>query len=120
MRVLEATPRHEGPDDGARVASEAVAATVVLDEQRVKVRRIELQRGGSIPPCRMEDDVWFVVLLGRIALASGPHRQQVAYSGAVFTPSSAVARSMEALEPSLLLAVLCRAGEPLGSATATT
>lgn len=111
MKVLDVTATPEAPDDGASAPQPLVAAAVVLDEQRVKVRRIELQKGASIPPCRMEEDVVFVLLRGRVAFTSGPHREEVACPGAVFVPGSAVARSMDALEPSLVLAVLCRAGE---------
>lgn len=94
----------------------AFAAEVLLEHDQMKVRRIELAAGARIPPCRMQEDVVFVVLGGRVTVRADDEEAQVAPPGAVFIPGGAVTRSMEAHEPSLVLAVLCRrrAGDEVG------
>jgi len=88
--------------------SEKVSADVILDEGDAKVRRIVLKRGGRIPPCRMEEDVVFVVLSGRVIFRSDGVEEEVLAQGAVYIPKTDETRSMEAVEPSRVLAVLCR------------
>jgi quercetin dioxygenase-like cupin family protein len=39
---------------------------VLLEHDPMKVRRIELAAGARIPPCRMQEDVIFTVLKGRV------------------------------------------------------
>jgi len=89
------------PTPGARAA-------VLHDQGQVKVRRIELDAGGAIPPCQMNDDVVFVMLQGSVLVTSGADEELVAAPGAVYIPGGATTRSLRALEPSLILAVLCR------------
>jgi hypothetical protein len=108
---------------------------VLLDEGGCKVRRIALPEGAVIPPCRMEHDVVFVVLEGRVLFTTGQKSDdgavpelakvdvvetteadavetaEVAAPGAVFVAGGALSRSMRALMPSLVLAVLCRGAE---------
>jgi quercetin dioxygenase-like cupin family protein len=91
------------PDDG-------FAASVLLEHDQMKVRRIELAAGARIPPCQMQEDVVFVVLSGRVTFRSDGDDTLVASPGAVFIPGGATTRSMETHEPSLVLAVLCRRG----------
>jgi len=100
---LTAAPSGVAPASasGARVA-------VLLDRGRAKVRRIELAAGGSIPPCQMSDDVVFVMLRGAVMVTSGADEELVAAPGAVYIPGGAATRSLRALEPSLILAVLCK------------
>ena len=43
---------------------------VLLDEGRVKVRRLDLSAGARIPPCEMREDVVFVVLSGRVIFST--------------------------------------------------
>jgi len=90
-----------GPAPGAR-------ACVLLDEGQAKVRRIELDAGGAIPPCQMSDDVVFVMLRGSVLVTAGSEEELVAAPGAVYIPGGATTRSLRALEPSLVLAVLCK------------
>ena len=85
-----------------------VRAAVLLDEGQAKVRRIELDAGGVIPPCQMSDDVVFVMLQGSVKVTSGADEELVAAPGAVYIPGGATTRSLRALEPSLILAVLCK------------
>ena len=92
---------------GARVA-------VFLDRGQAKLRRIELDAGGVVPPCQMSDDVVFVVLRGSVLVTSGSEEELVAAPGAVYIPGGATTRSLRALEPSLILAVLCK-GAPAES-----
>ena len=40
-------------------------ASVLFEQGAVKIRRIELAAGAHIPPCRMMEDVVFVVVEGR-------------------------------------------------------
>ncbi len=89
------------PAPGARAA-------VLLDQGQAKVRRIELDAGGAIPPCEMNEDVVFVVLRGSVMVTAGPEEELVAAPGAVYVPGGAVTRSLRALGPSLILAVLCK------------
>jgi len=86
------------------------AAEVLLEHDQMKVRRIELTAGARIPPCQMQEDVVFVVLSGRVTFRSDGQDALVVPPGAVFIPGGATTRSMEALEASLVLAVLCRRG----------
>ncbi len=84
------------------------SADVLLEAGSVKVRRIELGPGGTIPPCRMRDDVVFVVLEGRITFREEDQSTTVEPPGAVYIPGGATERSMEAQVPSIVLAVLCK------------
>lgn len=95
---------------GSPVAAPApgVQAAVILDEGQAKVRRIELEAGGCIPPCEMRHDVVFVVLKGAVAFTAGDEEQEVCVPGAVYVPGGATSRSLRALETSLVLAVFCK------------
>jgi quercetin dioxygenase-like cupin family protein len=83
-------------------------ASVLFGQGSVKVRRIELGAGACIPPCRMQEDVVFIVIEGRVAFRAQDEEAVVEAPGAVFIPGGATTRSMEAGVPSLVLAVLCR------------
>jgi quercetin dioxygenase-like cupin family protein len=83
-------------------------ASVLFEQGAVKVRRIELAAGARIPPCRMQEDVLFVVIGGRVTFRSEDEVAIVEAPGAVFIQGGATTRSMEADESSLVLAVLCR------------
>jgi quercetin dioxygenase-like cupin family protein len=85
-------------------------ASVLLEHDQMKVRRIELATGARIPPCQMQEDVVFMVVTGRITFRAEAEEVLVASPGAVFIPGGATTRSMEAHEASLVLAVLCRRG----------
>ena len=86
------------------------AASVLLEHDQLKVRRIVLAAGARIPPCQMQEDVVFVVVTGRITFRAEADETLVAAPWAVFIPGGATTRSMEAHEASLVLAVLCRRG----------
>jgi len=83
---------------------------VLLDEGRVKVRRIDLAAGARIPPCVMKEDVVFVVLSGRVVFTSESSSEAVEAPGAVYIPGGDATRSMMAESAARVLAVLCRAG----------
>jgi quercetin dioxygenase-like cupin family protein len=85
-------------------------AEVLFEHDPMKVRRIDLAAGARIPPCQMQEDVVFVVLSGRVTFRADGEDRVVFPPGAVFIPGGATTRSMEAHEPSLVLAVLCRRG----------
>ena len=85
-------------------------ASVLLEHNQMKVRRIELATGAQIPPCQMQEDVVFVVVAGRVTFRAEGEEASVTAPGAVFIPGGATTRSMEAHEASLVLAVLCRRG----------
>ena len=59
---------------------------VLLDEGRVKVRRIDLAAGARIPPCEMREDVVFVVLSGRVVFSTESSTPAVDAPGAVYIP----------------------------------
>lgn len=96
-------------------------ASVLLEQGQMKVRRIDLAAGARIPPCRMEEDVVFVVVAGRVTFRAEDEEALVASPGAVFIPGGATTRSMEACEASVVLAVLCRrdAGKTAGDGGST-
>jgi len=83
-------------------------AAVLFEQGSVKVRRIELAAGARIPPCRMKEDVVFAVIEGRVAFLTDNEKAVVSAPNAVFIPGGSMTRSMEADEPSLILAVLCK------------
>jgi quercetin dioxygenase-like cupin family protein len=83
-------------------------AAVLLDQGQAKMRRIELDAGGTIPPCQMSEDVVFVMLRGSVMVTAGADEELVAAPGAVYIPGGATTRSLRALEPSLIVAVLCK------------
>lgn len=83
-------------------------AVVLFEQGPMKVRRIELDAGARIPPCRMAEDAVFVVVAGRVTFRAEGEKSVVQAPGALFIPGGATTRSMEADEPSLVLAVLCR------------
>lgn len=87
---------------------EGFGASVLIEHDQMKVRRIELAAGARIPPCQMQEDVVFVVLRGRVTFHSDGEDTLVVPPGAVFIPGGATTRSMEAHDPSLVLGVLCR------------
>lgn len=89
------------------------SADVLLDTPAARVRRIELRQGGNIPPCRMREDVVFVVLEGCVTFREADEAATVEPPGAVYIPGGAAERSMEAEAPSLVLAVLCKSASPL-------
>jgi len=99
------------PSISAASVGPGARAAVLLDEGRAKVRRIELDAGGTIPPCRMRDDVVFVVLRGSVIIECGPEEELVAAPGAAYVPGGILTRSLRALEPSLVLAVLCKGAD---------
>jgi len=115
----------------ASVNGQRPDVSILFDEADWTVRRIALPQDGEIPPCRMQHDVVFTVLEGRVlfaahdstdteadeqvAIAGGAQRYvgggqvvEVAAPGAVFIAGGATTRSMKAVEPALVLAVLCR------------
>jgi quercetin dioxygenase-like cupin family protein len=102
----------------AAAADPLVRVTVLLEEGRVKLRRIELEAGGEIPPCRMSDDVVFVVLQGSVVLTCESHEEVVSAPGAAYVPADAATRSVRAAKPAVLLAVMCREGGSPASAGA--
>jgi len=95
---------------GVPAASPApgVSVAVILAEGKAKMRRIELDAGSAIPPCQMSEDVVFVVLRGSVLVTAGADEECVAAPGAAYIPGGATTRSLRALEPSLILAVLCK------------
>jgi len=99
---------NRAPSEPAATPAPGVRAAVLLDQGQTKVRRIELDAGGAIPPCQMAEDVVFVVLHGLVAITAGADEELVAAPGAVYVPGGATTRSLHAVEPSLVLAVLCR------------
>jgi quercetin dioxygenase-like cupin family protein len=111
-----ATDAGEPSVDGLRSERGVTKVAIVLDEDSCKVRRIALPEGSRIPPCRMHHDVVFVVLRGRVVFTTADaldeigraESAEVVAPGAVFVPRSAVSRSMRAVEPSLVLALMCR------------
>jgi quercetin dioxygenase-like cupin family protein len=96
------------PSTPAAAAGRGARAAVLLDEGQAKVRRLELEEGGVIPPCRMRDDVVFVVMQGSVMITCGAEEEVVAAPGAAYVPGGTATRSLRALEPSLLLAVVCK------------
>jgi len=101
MKIIDFSESHSCGDG-------RYAASVLLEQDAVKVRRIELAAGARIPPCRMMEDVVFVVVEGRVAFLTDGEKAVVSAPNAVFIPGGATSRSMEADEPSLILAVLCK------------
>lgn len=89
---------------------------VLLDEGRVKIRRIDLAAGVGIPPCKMQEDVVFIVLSGRVVFASESSTETVDAPGAVYIPGGDATRSMKADQPARVLAILCRTPGVEGSA----
>ncbi|HEX2695968.1 MAG TPA: hypothetical protein VHP61_09450 [Acidobacteriota bacterium] len=83
-------------------------ASVLFEQGAVKVRRIELAAGARIPPCRMQEDVVFVVIEGQVTFRTEDEESVVNAPGAIFIQGGATTRSMEADKASLVLAVLCR------------
>lgn len=108
MTDMQSFDLTQAGDFPAATPAPGARAAVILDERRAKVRRIALDAGGSIPPCEMREDVVFVVLSGAVVFTCGAEEQEVCDPGAVYIPGGATTRSFRALEPSLVLAVLCR------------
>jgi len=116
MKIFDLTAVPSGPITSP---SSGARAAVLLDEGQAKVRRMELDAGSRIPPCRMSDDVVFVLLRGSVLITAGPEDELVAAPGAVYIPGGTTTRSLQALESSLILAVLCKgaaAGSPAADA----
>jgi len=82
-------------------------AKVLFEKGAMKIRRIELGAGARIPPCQMQEDVVFVVVAGRVTFRTDTDEARVVSPGAVFISGGATTRSMEALDASVVLAVLC-------------
>jgi len=105
VNTFDLTAAPSGPVDSPAPGAHAA---VLLDQGQAKVRRIELAAGGAIPPCQMSDDVVFVVLRGSVLVTAGPDEELVAAPAAAYIPGGATTRSLRALEPSLVLAVMCK------------
>lgn len=101
METIELKDQLVSPDTG-------FSATLLLEQGRLKARRVELARGARIPPCQMEEDVVFVVVTGEVTFRAEDQVSRVTAPGAVFIPGGATTRTMEAHEDSLVLAVLSR------------
>jgi quercetin dioxygenase-like cupin family protein len=101
MKIIDFSKNHSCGDG-------RYEAAVLFEQGAVKVRRIELAAGAHIPPCRMTEDVVFVVVEGQVTFRTGDEESVVPAPNAVFIPGGATSRSMESDEPSLVLAVLCR------------
>lgn len=140
MRIIPLTSLAERPpaeiDDPARQGQASADdlqpdVSILFDEAGWTVRRIALPQGGAIPPCRMQHDVVFTVLEGRVVFTAhdstdagaderiadagdaqryvgGGQVAEIAAPGALFIAGGATTRSMKAVEPALVLAVLCR------------
>ena len=96
------------PSAPMAAAGPGAQAAVLLDEGQAKVRRLELDEGGEIPPCRMRDDVVFVVLRGAVLIMCDVEEDLVAAPGAAYVPGGTATRSLRAVEPALILAVMCK------------
>jgi quercetin dioxygenase-like cupin family protein len=105
MKTFDLTAAPSGP---VATPSPGARAAVLLDRGQAKLRRIELDAGATIPPCQMSEDVVFVVLRGSVLATAGADEELVAAPGAAYIPGGATTRSLRALEPSLILAVLCK------------
>ena len=101
METIELKDQLVSPDTGS-------SATLLLEQGRLKARRVELSRGARIPPCQMEEDVVFVVLTGDVTFRAENQISRVTAPGAVFIPGGATTRTMEAHDDSLVLGVLSR------------
>lgn len=101
MKIIEFSNNHSCGDG-------RYEASVLFEQGTVKIRRIELAAGARIPPCRMTEDVVFAVIEGRVAFMAENEKTVVRAPNAVFIPGGSTTRSMEADEPSLILAVLCK------------
>jgi len=88
---------------------------VLLDENRIKIRRIILAAGAEIPPCQMREDVVFIVLSGRVAFTAESMTETVGAPGALYISGGNATRRMKAESDALVLAVLCRTEETGGS-----
>ncbi|HBN07758.1 MAG TPA: hypothetical protein DD435_03595 [Cyanobacteria bacterium UBA8530] len=99
MKVFELQRGVDDPPSGVEL---------LMDEGTAKIRRIDLPAGGSIPPCKMSEDVVFVVLSGKVVMVSGEEKALVTAPSAVYIPGGAVDRHMEAVEASRILAILTR------------
>lgn len=86
-------------------AAENRRTDVLFASENLKVRKVELGRGGAIPPCRMHDDVVFIVLTGRVIFTEGSRNAVVEAPDAVFIPGGAIERAMKAETPSVVLAI---------------
>ena len=101
MKIIDFSKNHSCGDG-------RYEASVLFEQGAVKIRRIEFAAGARIPPCRMMEDVVFVVVEGRVAFLTESEKAVVSAPNAVFILGGATTRSMEADEPSFVLAVLCR------------
>lgn len=99
----------------AVAAGTAARVAVLLDESRVKLRHIELEADGEIPPCRMSEDVVFVVLKGSVVLTCEGDAKVVSAPGAAYVPGESATRALRAPEPAVLLAVMCKEGPSAAS-----
>ena len=99
MKIIDFSKNHSCGDG-------RYEASVLFEQGVLKVRRIELAAGARIPPCRMIEDVVFVVIEGQVTFLTESEKAVARAPNAVFIPGGATTRSMEADEPSLVLAVL--------------
>ncbi|MCK7534246.1 MAG: YeeE/YedE family protein [Marinilabiliales bacterium] len=84
---------------------------VVLDEKRIKVRRIDLAAGAEIPRAKCRRTSFLSFFPAGSLLPPNPRPKPSNAPGAVYIPGGHATRSMKAESAARVLAVLCRAGD---------
>jgi len=81
---------------------------IFFDSGRVKAQVMGFEPGQQIPPCRMENDVIFVVLEGQGEIIIDEEKETIAESSWVFVPKEKESRSLKAVTRMAVLAIQVR------------
>lgn len=95
-------------DGLARFESGGPTKSVFYEKGEVKAQVMGLEPGQTIPPCRMDHDVVFVVLSGEGEVLADAERYSVRPLSWIFIPKETATRSIEAATKMTILATQVR------------
>ncbi|HDJ22290.1 MAG: hypothetical protein DRJ06_05180 [Candidatus Aminicenantes bacterium] len=78
---------------------------VFFETERVKAQVMGLEPGQQIPPCRMNNDVIFVVLEGKGKIIINGEEEDIKKSSCILVPKEKESRSLKAKTKMVVLAI---------------
>ncbi len=89
-------------------SSEGQTKNIFFESEKLKAQVIGLEAGKKIPPCRMDQDVIFIVLSGRGRIIVDGEEQPMRETSFIFVPKEKESRSLQAETRMAILAIQVR------------